>query len=429
MNYAMDLATSYEQPDETTYIFHLREGVKFHNGEPFTAADVVYTIETIEDDSVGAWRVSQYNNVASVTALDDYTVEIKLANPQPAFLDNLAYTAIVSKSSTPAELIKEPIGTGAFKFVSWTPNDNITLEKNPEYWEADQVTLDKIVIKFIPDPTVAITNLKSGDVQYFGMIDAETASQIMDTEGLKVYSSKFANSVYEIEVGRHNHPALADPEVMRAMFLAFDRQTVVDAVFAGMGSVTQSTFPSAANYYYAADTEGYDLDKAKEVLSATNFADGFDFTVIVSSTDSTSQQAMTIWQNDLKKIGINMDINLVDSSIWLDEYLGRTYDMITNSYSMVGTDPATYCNVLLGALKDYQTADLTELNELIQKGATTMDQDARAEIYQQIQIILAQYRPVSSYAECVALNGAVDSLNNIMVNGMGHTVLKYATMG
>ena len=261
------------------------------------------------------------------------------------------------------------------------------------------------------------------------MIDAETASQIMDTEGLKVYSSKFANSVYEIEVGRHNHPALADPEVMRAMFLAFDRQTVVDAVFAGMGSVTQSTFPSAANYYYAADTEGYDLDKAKEVLSATNFADGFDFTVIVSSTDSTSQQAMTIWQNDLKKIGINMDINLVDSSIWLDEYLGRTYDMITNSYSMVGTDPATYCNVLLGALKDYQTADLTELNELIQKGATTMDQDARAEIYQQIQIILAQYRPVSSYAECVALNGAVDSLNNIMVNGMGHTVLKYATMG
>jgi ABC-type transport system substrate-binding protein len=116
-------------------------------------------------------------------------------------------------------------------------------------------------------------------------------------------------------------------------------------------------------------------------------------------------------------------------SVWLDAYLTRSYDMIANSYSMVGTDPATYCSVLLAALKDYQTADLGELNTLVESGATTSDAEAREEIYQSIQEILVNYRPVTSYVECPSLNGAAEDLNGIVVNGMGHTILKYAKFG
>ena len=104
MKLVYDLATSYDKVDDTTYVFKLREGVKFHNGEAFTADDVIYTINTINDEKTGAWRNSQYANVEKMTATDKYTLEIKLASPQAGFIDNLAYTAIASKSTTPEAL-------------------------------------------------------------------------------------------------------------------------------------------------------------------------------------------------------------------------------------------------------------------------------------------------------------------------------------
>lgn len=427
MEYEMDLATSYEQIDDTTYVFHLREGVKFHNGEDFTAEDVIYTINTINDESVGAWRAATYANVESMTATDAHTLEIKLAEPQPAFLDNLAYTCIVSKSTTPDQLATTPIGTGAYKFASWTPNDNITLEKNADYWEADKINYEKLIMKVIPDATVALTNLKSGAIQYFVEIDAETASQVESTEGLKVDASKYANTVYEVEIGRHNNPALSDPDVIQAMFMAFDRQSVVDGVFCGMGSIGKSPFPTAATYYAEVDNDSYDIEAAKELLATTDYANGFEFDAYVLTNDTSGQQALVIWQDGLKQIGITMNIKISEMSVWLDAYLNRSYDMIANYYSMVGTDPATYCSILLSALCDYQTKDLPELNELINKAATTSDTAVRKEAYQQIQEIVAKYRPVATYAECPALNGASENLSGVIVNGMGHVIFKYAS--
>lgn len=426
MEYEMDLATSYEQPDDTTYIFHLREGVKFHNGEDFTADDVVYTINTIIDPSTGAWRAGQYENVDSVEAVDAHTVKIVLKDPQPAFLDNIAYTAIVSKSTKPADLVAHPVGTGAFKFVSWTPNDNVTLEKNSDYWDADKVNFDKWVIKMIADQTVALENLKSGAVQYLNQISTEVAKTIEDTDGLQVYKSAYANTVYEFEIGRHNKEALANPDVIKAMFLAFNKDSVVNDIYNGMVSAAKSPFPSSAKFYGEYDTEGYDINKAKEVLASTPFKNGFSFDILTSSSAGGEFETLVMWQADLKKIGIEMNVKTVDFSIWLDEYLGRTYDMICNSYSMVGTDPATYCGVLLSALKDYQTGDLPELNELIKNGAAITDETERASIYGEIQEILVKYRPVTSYIESPSLNGASQSLKGIVVNGMGHCFLKNA---
>lgn len=426
MELEMDLATGYEMTDEVTYVINLREGVKFHNGEDFTADDVIYTIESIKDENNGAWRNSQYANVDTMTAVDAHTLEIKLATPQASFIDNLAYTAIVSKSTTPEELTRNPIGTGAYKFISWTPNDSIKFEKFEEYWDAEAVSCESLVLKVIPDTTVALTNLQSGEIQFMGGIDVESANTVSNTEGLKLLQSKYANTIYEVEIGRHNNPALADPEVVRALFLALNRDVVAESVFGGMATASKSPFPSAAKYYKEADTEGYNLELAKEVLAGTAYADGFEFTVHVLTSDTLSQQTMVVWQADLKELGVTMNIDICEVSVWLDAYLSRSYDMIANYYSMVGTDPATYCSVIMSALADYQTADLPELNEAIQNGAMGTDDAARTALYETVQDMIVKYRPVATYAECPNLDGAAANVSGIMVNGMGHTLLKNA---
>ena len=121
-----------------------------------------------------------------------------------------------------------------------------------------------------------------------------------------------------------------------------------------------------------------------------------------------------------------MQIEVVDFSVWLDKYLGRTYEVINNTYSMVGTDPATYCNVILGALPDYQMSDLDELNQLISEAATSNDDKAREEKYKTIQELMVQYRPTTSYVESPSLSGATASLKGLVINGMGHTFIKGA---
>ncbi len=427
MQLVYDLATSYEKVDDTTYTFKLRENVTFHNGEAFTADDVIYTINTIKDEATGAWRNSQYTNVAEMKAIDSHNLEIKLSAPQAGFIDNLAYTAIVSKSTTSASLTTTPVGTGAFKFVSWTPNDSIKFAKYENYWEADKVELKELVFKIIPDATVAVTNLKSGTVQFLGSIDIESANTVAADDSLVLIESKSASTVYEVEIGRHNNPALADENVVKAMFLALDKETVAKQVFGGKASASKSPFPSVAKYYTEADTDGYDIEKAKQLLSTTAYKDGFEFEVFVLNGDSASQQTMIIWQDALKQLGITMNINICEISVWLDAYLNRSYDMIANYYSMVGTDPSTYCSVIMTALADYQTKDLPELNQLIVNSANGSDETVRAANYKQIQEMIVKYRPVASYVECANLNGTTDELSGVVVNAMGHAFFKYAT--
>lgn len=427
MNLVYDLATEYKKVDDTTYTFKLRENVTFHNGEVFTADDVIYTINTIKDEATGAWRNSQYANVAEMKAIDKYNLEIKLAAPQPGFIDNIAYTAIVSKSTTPESLKTNPVGTGAFKFVSWTPNDSIKFAKYDGYWEADKVELKELVFKIIPDTTVAVTNLKSKTVQFLGSIDIESANAIAADSNLTVIESKSASTVYEVEIGRHNNPALANPDVVKAMFLALDKETVAKQVFGGKASASKSPFPSVAKYYSEVDTDGYDIEKAKQILATTPYKDGFEFEVFVLNSDTSSQQTMIIWQDALKQLGINMKINTCEISVWLDAYLNRSYDMIANYYSMVGTDPSTYCSVIMTALADYQTKDLPELNKLIIDSANGSDETVREANYKKIQEDIVKYKPVASYIECANLNGTTKDLSGIVVNAMGHGFFKYAT--
>ena len=168
-------------------------------------------------------------------------------------------------------------------------------------------------------------------------------------------------------------------------------------------------------------------EKAKELMAASAYPDGFEFSVMVLSGDSNSEMACVIWQQELAKLGITMNIEIQEVSVWLDAYLGRTYDMICNYYYMVGSDPATFCTVILSAYVDYQCKDMPELFDLIAKGASSADEAVRTDAYTQIQQIVDTACPSITYVEAPQLAAAAASVEGISMNGMAHVFLKDAT--
>ena len=427
MEYTMDLATSYEQIDDLNYVFEIREGVKFHDGQDFSADDVINTINYIRDEENGAWRAPQYSTVSDMQA-DGNKLTITLSEPTPAFLDSIAYTPIFCKDDDPASLSTTANGTGAFKFVSWTPNDKIVLEKFEDYWDADAVSITNLTLKPSPDYTVAITNLEAGDLDGLNRVTVENASAIESKEGLKTVEASSSNTLDQFEIGRHNCEPLSDPKVMEAMLLAFDADSINEAIYQGKGQVMTSCYPAGAKYHKDVLENEYDLEKAKAILDETAYADGFEFDCELLKGYDAGEMAAVIWQASLAQIGITMNLVTEEMSVWLDNYLGRTYDMIWNEYGMVGSDPATFNSIILEQLYDYQLSDLTELQELIDEGKAIGDDAVRQPIYEEIQDIVCEYLPVYEYIAAPLICGLRDNVNNLEINGMGHVFLKNVTI-
>ena len=427
MEYTMDLATAYEQVDDLTYVFDLREGVKFHNGQDFSADDVINTINYIRDEANGAWRAPQYSTVADMQA-EGNKLTITLSEPTPAFLDSIAYTPIFCKDDDPASLTATANGTGAFKFVSWTPNDAIVLEKFADYWDADAVTITNLTLKPSPDYTVAITNMQAGDLDGLNRVTVENASSIESKDGLKIVEAASSNTLDQFEIGRHNCEPLSDPKVMEAMLLAFDADQINDTIYQGKGQVMTSCYPAGAKYHKDVLTSEYDLEKAAAVLAETDYADGFEFDCELLKGYDAGEMAAVIWQASLAQIGITMNLKSEEMSTWLESYLGRTYDMIWNEYGMVGSDPATFNSIILEQLYDYQLSDLPELQDLINQGKAVGDDETRQPIYEQIQDIVCEYLPVYEYIAVPLICGARDNVNGLEINGMGHVFFKGVTV-
>lgn len=426
MEYEMDLAESYKQVDDVTYTFKLREGVTFHNGEKFTAQDVIHTINYVKDASNGSYKQSSFANVAEMIAADDYNLTIKLSAPTPAFLDSLAWLAITSKSTDVASLTTKPVGTGAFKFDSWTPNDSIKLSKYEQYWDADKINFNKVTIKPYTDYTLAVNGLYAGDVDYISQMTVEQAQSVDTTKNAKVITAKSSNQTYLFEVGLHNVEAFKDPNVMKAMKLVLDKDAINKSIYGGMGTASTSVFPSGAKYHKATDTDTYNLDEAKKLMAASAYANGFEFEVLVLSGDTNSEMACVIWQQELAKLGITMKINVCEMSIWLDAYLGRTYDMICNVYSMVGSDPATFCTIILAPYVDYQCKDMPELFQEIATGASSSDEAVRKAAYEKIQDIVSASCPAISYMEAPQVAATASNVEGVTMNAMAHVFLKGA---
>ncbi len=425
MSYVPDLAVSWENPDEKTYIFKLREGVKFHNGNPMTAEDVRFSFEYAMDEANASWLGAFFKVVEKVEAVDETTVKFTLNSVSNTFLDDVAMVKIINKG-TEGALKQTPIGTGAFKFVKWEPNSNITFEKFADYWDADVVKLNTLILKPIPDKKIQLTNLASGDVNLVEDLPMSEIESIEGNDALNVIQSKSSNSTVLFEIGRHNKKEFSNPKVMEALFHAFNKDVINTSVYKGLGKVIWSPYPSGAKYYKDIAGNAYDLELAKSMLDEAGVSN-LEFDLYIATGFIEWEKLAVLYQADLQKIGVKMNIKKVEFSEWLDAYLGRTYDMIINQYPMAGTDPAVYNSIILTQLADYQLKDQPEILALIDEGAKESDDAKRKEIYEKIQDLVFEIKPVASIVEAPILYGATSGLEGIVINPVGHTFLKEAS--
>ena len=404
MTFYGQLAESWEIPDETTYVFHLRQGVKFHSGREMTADDVVYTFDRIlgktEAGDIGALgsKASYYGGVTAVEALDTYTVQFTLAEPNAAFLSTLTsnYGAIVDKDviEENGDLMRADGGTGPFTLGEWLPDNYVTITKFSDYWDADRVQLDGITYFLIGDEAARLAALRTGEID-FASLSATNIAAAEKEANLNVIS--YQTNDY-IALGCNlSTPALQDINVRQALSYAMDRDAIINVVFGGQ-AVPCSMVPPGLGHWSldVSDMELYqtNVEKAKELMEAAGYNDGNRLTLKVAAGLMDSiRQAAVVLQQQLAEIYIDLEITNLESGEYVDIWGKMStpeagFDlMIVNDGA--GTDPNRSISFFFGTGASANVFGFSNerVDGLCAQGIATTDESKREEIYNEAQLI------------------------------------------
>ena len=385
------LATGYDlSDDKLTYTFHLREGVKFHNGQPMTSADVKFSIDKARDPKTG-WGFIDVA-IKSVEAPDPNTVVITTKYPWAPLVADIALfnNAILPKDyagMSQKDFYANPIGTGPFKWDHWTHGKEIKLVKNPDYWQKGKPYLDSVTWTTVPTDATRELQLKGGQAQIDEFPPFSTIDTLKQTPGITMNLFPSTRTDY-LPVNFKVKP-FDDVHVRRAISYAIDRQAMIDSVLFGYAEPANSFMPPQVPYYDKASPGlQYDLEKAKQEMAQSSVPNGFSFELSVGSGDDTQTQIAQILQESLKQIGIDMKIRKVDPSVQFQQQQEYDYEMTFAYWTMDIADP----DELVSFAVDNKTAGsfFTDYNdpqqiEWTHQAQATFDTGQRQELYSQIQ--------------------------------------------
>ncbi|MBW7882071.1 MAG: hypothetical protein H3C34_05420 [Caldilineaceae bacterium] len=390
------LAESWEQPDDVTYIFKLRQGVTFHNGKAFTAEDVVYSFERVMDETVGSSRRPDFLPIQSVEALDDFTVQFTMDAPYGPFLSKLENLAIMPSNQT-TDPAQDPIGTGPFRFKEWITGQSITLEKYPEYWQPGLPYLDSIVYRPIAEPSTRIVEMQTGNVDVLNAVPAKDAATLEEDPNVVVHRNA---GVTRDHVGFNmESPVFKDnPNLRKAIAWAVDRQTIADTILYGLASPAQVAIPTSHWAFNPAvdGAYGFDLAKAKEFYDQAD-PKPTEIVVKVSPTYPDEIKMAELMQASLKEIGIDLKIEQLEWSTWIDTVVVQgDYDLEIVLISG-GSDPDDFFYQWhhTGEVFNIWRYSDPAMDALLEQGRTTVAQEDRQAIYYQIQEKLIEEVPLA----------------------------------
>lgn len=326
------LAESWDiSPDGTVYTFHLRKGVKFHDGSPMNAEAVKFSFDRLT--KIGQGAVANFNSIKTVDVVDEQTVKFTLNAPYPSFLPALTSfwgPVIVSPTAVKAHekdndlgqawLAENDAGTGPYIVDKWDRNQQLTLKRNPDYWGGwGDKYVDKVIVRFVPESTTMRQMIEKGDADIaVGMTSNEDLDALAKTDGVTVEEFA-AMSIHEVRINTTKKP-LDNPKVRQALAYSFDYDTVANGIFSGhairMDSITAK---GVAGYYKPSFTYTKDLEKAKQLLADAGYPNGgFSLDYIWLSGIDSDRQVGEMWQADLKTLGIDLKIQEMPLNTWWD---------------------------------------------------------------------------------------------------------------
>lgn len=412
-----DLAESWDISDDgLTYTFHLADGVKWHDGEDCTSADVKWTFDTIMNES--GYLISYLGNVKSIDAPDATTVVFNLNAPDASLLTNLSFLGsfilpqhlydgqdwLTCEAATSA-----PVGTGPFKFSDYQQGVNITLEANPDYFNgAPQV--GKLVYQIIPDSNTAVQAYNNGELDILGvMVPSAQVDALESDENTKVvYNANFGRYYYGFNF---NSEALQSKEVREAITIGINRQEIVDKAYGKTGKLAEGYYTPAVDWAFNADAKipDFDKEKAEQLLQQaglTKNSDGYYLTLSIATFNlDPFTNVATIMQANLKEIGIDLQINTMEAAAFMQLGMsGEGYDLYAMG-GQVGPDPSSfYHRIATDGMMNFSHYSNAEVDDSFAQASGIMDQTERGDLYKKIQEYCAEDFIIVPFSEDNAVN-------------------------
>lgn len=367
------------QVDETTWEVTLREGITFHNGEPFNADSVVYSILRVIDEAFNSEQISFFNTITNAEKVDDTTVRITTDGGDPVLPSRLYWMKMVEPvSADGADFAENPNGTGPYKFVEWNRGESLMLEANADYWDGEP-EVKTVTYRFVPEAGTRLSGLIAGEFDLMTNLlpeDTERAPKFASVQGLE-HPHFILNTMEGVT---------ADPDVRRAINLAVDKEAIANDLFGGFAVVDQCQISSPSWFGFNPDLEPYpyDPDEAKRLIQEAG-AEGESIEIVSESGRWLKDRELTeTVAAYLEAVGLTTEVNIFE----FDEYLNRLFGevrppaiFISHSNELQDADRTASFELMIGGTAT--SHDDAEIDEWVRDARTETDVAAREDLYQQ----------------------------------------------
>lgn len=419
MNIIPALAESWEIVDDTTYIFKIRQGVKFHNGETLTAHDVKFSFDQL-DGNPHAESVAGTIDFANCKATDDYTFEMKMTTPFGPILQHLSHpvTSIVNeKAYTEAgeNYSQHPVGTGPYSFVEWKVDDYVQLTRFDDYW-GDTAKIKDLTFRIITESATRSIEVESGGIDLAIQVTPSEVSRLEANDKVVVnFQETFTTNFIGLTT---THTPYENAKVRQAVNYAIDKNAILSVVYQGIGSVGSAPVsPTVWGYNGNLPQYDYNPEKSKQLLGEAGFADGFS-TTITTDENQVRRDIAEMIQAQLSTVGINVEIVTLERGAYIDKVIKGELDMFVLGWSTFG-DPdyalyASFHSTQHGAGGNMSFYTNPEVDALLENGRTSVNDNDRLSAYAKAQEIIWEESPcvfIQHDTEVTAYNSALKGFN------------------
>src|SRR5918996_2534775 len=391
------LAERWEERSPTEYVFHLRRGVKFHNGKAMTAEDVKFSYERVLDPKTGSGGRGDLVMIQGIEVVDPHTVRFTLHEPTATFLINVAgkYNAVVPADAlkTGRELTHSAVGTGPFAVEAFEPNRRLALRKHADYWDRGKPYLDAIIFQAIPDESSLVAAIRAGQldmVQFDSGINFRLASAVRDYEHASAPGIRWV--VLDLAGDR---PPTDKPDVRRAIALAIDREAILKIAGHGLGK-RLGVLPPAMEYWALPverlPNQARDVAKARELLRKAGLSSPAPLTLRNIVGYPALSASVQVIADNLKEVGFDVNVETVDIGVWIKDWIARQSAPTMNEWGgFVDPDQALYRHYHTPPKgMDFRRWGSPEADRLLDEGRTTLDREKRKAVYDRVQTMMAE---------------------------------------
>ncbi len=394
------LAERWENPDPLTYIFHLHQGVKFHNGQPLTSRDVKWTFDSLLEGKIRSTKTAAYILVDRVDAPDESTVILHLKEPNAGLLWNLSEGAIgIVPYGSLDEMTRQPIGSGPFKFVSAEQDKEVILESNPNYW-GPKPHLSRVRFAVVPDATTRALELRKGSADL--AINALTPDTVIALESEpNLTIDRGPGTILAYLAFNTRDPLLHDVRVRQAIACAIDRAPLLRYIWRGFAQPASSVLPTQSWAYDRPTNDfTYNPEKARQILDTAGYAphNGVRFHIAMkTSTEESTRLLAAVLQQQLREVGIALDIRTFEFATFLADVTSGSFQFYSLRWIGGNEDPDIFENFHSsrfppkGANRGFYSNP--RIDTLIDQARRESDQNVRKKLYAEVQQILAHDVP------------------------------------